>query len=209
MKIKEKHPLWLRILHWTNVPALFLMIWSGILIYWSNDEYTPFFPEWFYDFFGISHRLAEGLAIHFSIGWIFVANGFAYAFAFFKTKRWREVFPGGNFFREIIPVLLHDLGLRSQAPKDALFNAAQRLAYTSALFLALTEILSGFAIYKPVQLAWMLDIFGGYKGARLVHFAAMIGLSAFIFVHIMQVARSGWSNFRAIVAGFEWEKNGE
>ena len=37
--LEEKHPLAIRWLHWVSFPFLFLMIWSGLLIYWANDVY--------------------------------------------------------------------------------------------------------------------------------------------------------------------------
>ena len=56
-QLEEKHPLAIRWLHWVSFPFLFLMIWSGLLIYWANDVYrigwgettlVSFFPERFY-----------------------------------------------------------------------------------------------------------------------------------------------------------------
>ena len=205
MKITEKHPLWLRIVHWLNVPLLCLMIWSGILIYWANDIYPGFFPEKFYNLLGISSRLAEGLQIHFFMAWFFILNGLIYLIFLFRTGHWRELFPNLKTPGLILPTLLHDLGIRKEPLPVEKFNAVQRLAYTGAIILGLAGVLSGFAIYKPVQLSWLLAIFGGYRGARLVHFIVVISFCAFIFVHLVQVARAGWNNFRAMVAGFETE----
>jgi thiosulfate reductase cytochrome b subunit len=190
MKIVEKHSLWLRIHHWLNVPLIFLMIWSGLLIYWANDVYSFFFPQWFYSTFNLDSRLAEGMAVHFTIGWLFIINGFLYLIYVFTSGHWRELLPG----RPIV---------------NAKFNALQRLAYTGVIFLAVIAVLSGFAIYKPVQLGWLANWFGGYEGARLVHFIAMISFCIFILIHLIQVARAGWNNFRAMVAGFEVEDERE
>ncbi len=38
-KIVPKHPLAIRWMHWINFPVLFVMIWSGLLIYWANDVF--------------------------------------------------------------------------------------------------------------------------------------------------------------------------
>ena len=79
-RLEHKHPRPVRWMHWFNVPLLFGMIWSGLLIYWANDVYRigfgdwtlwHFFPNWFYDMFGLTHRLAEGMAWHFTIMWLF------------------------------------------------------------------------------------------------------------------------------------------
>jgi thiosulfate reductase cytochrome b subunit len=203
VKVIEKHSLALRIVHWLNLPFLLLMIWSGLLIYWANDVYPGFFPQWFYNLFGISGHLAEGLAIHFFIGWLFVVNGLIYLAWFFVSGHWRELFPTITTFRLALPTILHDMGLSQVAPPQGKFNAMQRLVYTSVIFLAMIAVLSGFAIYKPVQIGWLTACFGGYKAARFIHFAAMISFCLFILMHVVQVIRAGWNNFRAMVAGFE------
>jgi thiosulfate reductase cytochrome b subunit len=203
MKVTEKHALWLRVHHWLNVPLLGLMIWSGLLIYWANDVYPGFFPEWFYSLFQIRSSLAEGLSIHFFIGWFFIINGIGYILYLAVSGHWRELFPNRHTPRDLIPTVLHDLGLRREAPPQGKFNAAQRLAYTGVLILGILGVLSGFAIYKPMQLGWLLGLFFGYKGARLVHFVVMISLTGFIGMHLAQVVRAGWNGFRAMVAGFE------
>jgi thiosulfate reductase cytochrome b subunit len=208
MKMREKHALPLRLVHWLNVPFLGLMIWSGWLIYWANDIYAPvFFPKGFYEFFDIPQRLAEGLSIHFFIGWLFVLNGLIYLIWLAASGHWREIFPSLMTFRLAWPTLLYDFGIKKTAPPQGKFNAMQRITYSGILVLAILGVLSGFAIYKPVQLSWLAAGFGGYNGARLVHFVVMIALCIFVLVHIVQVIRAGWNNFRAMVAGFEVERD--
>lgn len=209
MKVHEKHSLCLRIVHWFNVPLIGLMIWSGVLIYWANDIYWPFFPERFYEAFGLSHKLADGLSVHFTVGWFFILNGMIYLVYLFASGHWRELFPNRQTPSLIAPTLLHDLGLRKEPLPDEKFNAIQRLAYTGVILLGILVVLSGFAIYKPVQLSWLTAVFGGYEGARLVHFIVMISFCLFIVVHILQVLRAGWNNFRAMVAGFELKPDTE
>jgi thiosulfate reductase cytochrome b subunit len=68
------------------------------------------------------------------------------------------------------------------------------------------SILTGLAIYKPVQLGWLMAIFGGYKMSRIIHFALTICYVLFFVIHIVQVIIAGWNNFRAMVTGFEVEK---
>jgi|SRR6516225_2877547 len=71
LEMRLKHPLAIRWCHWVNFPLLALMIWSGLWIYWANDVYRVslgsftlfrFFPEGFFRTFGVSHRLAKGMA---------------------------------------------------------------------------------------------------------------------------------------------------
>jgi thiosulfate reductase cytochrome b subunit len=49
-------------------------------------------------------------------------------------------------------------------------------------------VLSGLAIYKPVQLWWLGSLFGGYDGARAVHLIGLGLLALFTIVHLVMVA---------------------
>jgi thiosulfate reductase cytochrome b subunit len=201
--IRPKHPLWVRWAHWINFPLLALMLYSGAQIYWANTAYTPFIPEAVYDLLGLDHRLANGMALHFALAWLFVVNGVLYASYVIISGEWRELLPTPASFKEAGLVMLHDLGLRKQLPPQGKFNAAQRIAYSSIVAMGAVAAASGLAIYKPIQLGWLRTIFAGYEGARLVHFLIAIGFFAFFFIHIAQVIRAGWNNFQAMVTGHE------
>ena len=46
-------------------------------------------------------------------------------------------------------------------------------------------VLSGLAIWKPVQFQWLTALFGGYDTARRVHFVCMAAIVAFLAVHVV------------------------
>lgn len=215
--LEEKHPLAIRWLHWVSFPFLFLMIWSGLLIYWANDVYrigwgettlVSFFPERFYTALHIPQRLAEGMALHFFFMWLFVANGLAYVVYLAFSGEWRKVVPDRNSVRDAGLVVLHDLHLRRTAPPQGLYNAAQKIAYTGVIVMAMGSVVTGLAIYKPAQLSWLASLLGGYQKARWEHFLLMSGFVGFFFMHIAQVIRAGWDNFRSMVAGYSLRTDG-
>jgi thiosulfate reductase cytochrome b subunit len=217
-RMEEKHPLAIRWFHWISFPLLSLMIWSGLLIYWANDIYRlglggvtlfHFFPDWFYHRLGIAQRLAEGMALHFFFMWLFVANGAMYVSYVVFSGEWRKVLPDRHSLRDAFLVVLHDLHLRGEAPLQGLYNAAQRIAYTAVILMAMGSVITGLAIYKPAQLSWLTGLLGGYPMARREHFWLMCGFIGFFAVHIMQVIRAGWDNFRSMVAGFSLVRDGE
>ncbi len=209
------HTRAIRWLHWINFPLLFVMIWSGLRIYWAEDVYAfgigswqwfAFFPDAVYETLELDRRLARGLAFHFVFGWLFVINGVIYSIYLLVTKEWRHILPDRHAAREAKDVVLHDLHLRKRPPPQGKYNAAQRISYTVVLIMALVIVVSGFAIYKPTQLYPLPLLFGGYQGARLVHFTMTIGLLLFFVVHLLQVARSGWGNFRSMITGYVIER---
>jgi thiosulfate reductase cytochrome b subunit len=65
------------------------------------------------------------------------------------------------------------------------------------------SLITGLAIYKPVQLSWLAWLCGGYGMARAEHFVLTIGYVLFFVIHIVQVILAGWNNFRSVVSGFE------
>ncbi|RZK45583.1 MAG: thiosulfate reductase [Hymenobacter sp.] len=213
-QLVEKHPLAIRWFHWLNFPLLSLMIWSGIWIYWANDVYRlgwgdttlfKFFPQSFYAAFHLDHKLAQGMAWHFVLMWGFFLNGLLYVLYTAFSGEWRYLLPNRHSLREAWQVTLHDLGLRKAAPPVRKYNGAQRLAYTAVVVMGLGSLLTGLAIYKPVSFGWLTRLLGGYEAARAEHFILTIGYVLFFVVHVWQVIRAGWNNFRSMVAGFEIE----
>jgi len=211
-KIVKKHPLAIRWFHWVNFPVLGVMIWSGLLIYWANGVYKigfgsktliKFFPKSFYETLNLKFHLAEGMAYHFLCMWLFFLNGIAYVLYTIFSGEWRYLAPDRHSFKEAWQVLLHDLHISKYKPPQEKYNAAQRVAYSAIIVMGIGSILTGLAIYKPVQLGWLTAIFGGYKMSRIIHFALTIGYVLFFLIHIIQVIIAGWNNFRAMITGFE------
>ena len=210
----EKHRRGNRWMHWINFPLLTIMIWSGLRIYWADLrdpfvlgvggwEVFTFFPDSVNEALGLERRLARGMAFHFSFGWLFLLNGLFFAIYLARTGGWRNFIPDRSEWRNIGPLLLHEIGLRKEAPPQAKYNIMQKLTYAGVLFMGFLAIATGFAIYKPTQLSPLTSAFGGYESARTIHFFVTIGFLLFFVIHIIQVTRAGWNNFRSMVTGFE------
>ena len=212
-RLAAKHPLAIRWFHWLNVPLLALMIWSGVLIYWASPVYRVGWGDstlihmnlsreaW--QALGVNNKLARGMAWHFLVMWPFAINGVLYVAYTLLSGEWRYLVPGRRSLREAWQVLLHDLRLSKVAPPPRKFNGAQQIAYTSIVLMGLGSLLTGLAIYKPVQLGWLTAALGGYPAARFLHFWLTVGYVAFFAIHVAQVVRAGWNNFRAMVIGVE------
>ncbi len=206
-RIEVKHLLAIRWFHWLNFPILFTMIWSGILIYWANDVYSLFgfplaLPDSGYKAFSWDHRLAEGMGWHFLFMWFFTINGILYVLFTAISGEWRYLVPNRESFKEAIQVVLFDLKIRKEPLPPRKYNGAQQIAYTSIIVMGIGSFVTGLAIYKPTQLSWPVFL-GGYGVARFLHFWLMMGYVGFFCIHIMQVVRAGWNNFRGMLTGRE------
>jgi len=174
------HPLIVRLTHWLNAAAVMVMILSG----WQIYNAYPILPFRFPEGITLGGWLGGALLWHFAAMWLLMANGlvlFAYGIASGRYRR--KLLPVSP--RAVIAEALAALrGELSHARLDT-YNAVQKLLYLGVLGLLLVIVASGFAIWKPVQLAWLTGLLGGFQGARIVHFLAMTGIAGFIVVHVV------------------------
>ncbi|WDZ96894.1 cytochrome b/b6 domain-containing protein [Herbaspirillum sp. WKF16] len=176
------HPLAVRIAHWLNALAIGCMLSSGWGIYNASPIFDFRFPAWA----TLGGWLGGAIAWHFAAMWLLVANGLFYL-AYGAAS--------GHFRRHLLPLSARDVladagkALRFRLPhRPGIYNAVQKLLYWAVMLLGVLVVLSGLSIWKPVQLDWLVDLFGGFDFARKVHFAAMAGIGGFVVVHLALVA---------------------
>jgi thiosulfate reductase cytochrome b subunit len=174
------HPLPLRIMHWINAVAIFIMIGSGWRIY--NDD-VIFGILHFPDSVVIGKWAQYGLQWHFFGMWIFVLNGIAYLSYGIAT---------GRFRRKLLPISVTGFiatvgdALRFRLSHDDLthYNAVQKILYLGVMLIGILIVISGLTLWKPVQFSELANLFGSFQNIRLVHFFCMTAIVAFILVHV-------------------------
>lgn len=173
------HPLVVRITHWINAFAVLAMVASGWRIYDAA-------PIWDFEIpkaLTLGGWLGGALQWHFAAMWVLVINGLVYVGYGLAAR---------HFAKRLLPVspaaALRDVGhaLRGRLAHDDLsvYNHAQKTAYIVIILALVVLVLSGLSIWKPVQLQELAAIFGGYEGARIVHFVAMAVMVLVVLVHI-------------------------
>jgi thiosulfate reductase cytochrome b subunit len=178
------HPLIVRITHWINAFAVLVLLLSGWRIYNAAPLFEAFrFPSEL----TLGGWLAGALQWHFAAMWLLALNGLAYLVYGIAC---------GHFRRKLLPIspaaVLHDVGQalrgRLEHADLSVYNAAQRAAYLALIVALILLVLSGLAIWKPVQLQGLAALMGGYEGARLVHFICMSAVVLMVVVHVVMVA---------------------
>lgn len=188
----QLHPLSRRIMHWINAVAIIVMIGSGWRIYDSYPALPIDFGFPYYVTLGgdisvsetISNDdgLANALAWHFGAMWVLMLNLLAYLIVSIISGHFRRDFLPvrvGAFARDFFAALRGKLEHRLGE-----YNAVQKVFYWGVLAAILVTILSGFSIWKPVQLKELTWFFGGYEFARIVHFFGMTAIVGFLAVHL-------------------------
>jgi thiosulfate reductase cytochrome b subunit len=177
---KRLHPLPVRIMHWTNAAAMLIMITSGWKIY--NDEVIfgwLHFPE----AITLGKWAQHGLQWHFFGMWILAINGLIYLIYGFVTGRFREkllpIRPA-----EVIATVGDALRFRLNHDDLTHYNAVQKVLYVGIILVGFLVVISGLAIWKPIQLSELTSLFYDFQTARLVHFLCMSAIVGFLIVHV-------------------------
>src|ERR1700728_2022458 len=174
------HPLPLRIMHWINAVAIFIMIGSGWKIY--NDDVIFGFLH-FPDAVVIGKWAQHGLQWHFFGMWIFVLNGLAYLCYGIVSGRFRQkLFP--VWPRDVFATVADALRLHLRHDDLTHYNAVQKVLYLGIMLVGLLIVISGLALWKPVQFSELAALFGSFQTIRLVHFLCMSAIVLFLLVHI-------------------------
>lgn len=201
-----------RLTHWLNAVFLVGMIASGLQIY---NAYAHFglrdhplglpnpldgqsVPRWA----RLGGWLAGGLNWHFALAWPFVLTGLLYLGFLAFSGEWRSLLFRPRDLRPAVQMQLYYLRLRKEHPPQGKHNALQKAAYTFIVVLGAIASLSGFAIYKPVQLAWLTALFGGYELARYWHFLAVWLFIGFTLLHVTLVLLVDPASLRGMVTGW-------
>src|SRR5271169_2808743 len=179
-KERRLHPLPVRIMHWINAAAIFIMIGSGWKIY--NDD-VIFGILHFPDSVVIGKWAQYGLQWHFFGMWIFVLNGIAYLSYGVATGRFRQkLFPIS--VGEIFATIGDALRFRLNHDDLTHYNAVQKILYLGVMLVGILIVISGLALWKPVQFSELANLFGNFQTIRLMHFLCMSAIVAFIVVHV-------------------------
>jgi len=204
----HEHPFTVRLCHWVNLAALFVMVASGLRIFLAFPSFGPKIQQdnllrW-PEALTLGGWLGGALQWHMTFMWIYIATGLCYFLYQIFSGNYRQVLFMPRDVSGVGPMTRHYFLFGPRPPLKEVYNPLQKLAYTSSLVLGVLTVLTGFAVWKPVQFSWLAWMMGGFHWARLWHFLAMWGLIAFVIGHLVMVLLHGWNNFYSMLTG--WKK---
>jgi thiosulfate reductase cytochrome b subunit len=205
-----RHHWIVRATHWVNALALVIMIGSGLRIFNAYPAFArkgesfccyPFegarIPAWL----TFGGWLAGARHWHFAAMWLLVANGLVYLGFIYLHGEWRDLVPRRGLARDSLEMVKFYLGRRKTHPRQGKHNGLQRTVYFVLPWVAAAAVVSGIAIWKPVQLAPLAHLLGGYVWARYWHFVAMLALVVLTLGHVFMVFAVDPYALRSIVTG--------
>src|SRR5215208_6227090 len=203
------HPI-VRITHWVNVVALAIMIASGLRIFNAYPAFAargdtfccyPFAGKAIPASLTFGGWLAGARNWHFAMMWVLALNGLVYLGFIYLHGEWRDLVPRRGIVRDAIEMVRFSLTIRKDHPRQGKHNALQRLAYFSMPLVGIMAVVTGIAIWKPVQLSLLTNLLGGYVWARYWHFLAMIVLVTLSVVHVFMVFAVDPFSLRSMISG--------
>ena len=192
---KTIQPAWVRTMHWINAVAMILMIMSG----WQIYNASPLFDFSFDKSITLGGWLGGALLWHFAAMWLLMINGLAYLITGLATGRFRKkllpITPSG-----VISDAKAALTFKLSHDDLSKYNYVQKLLYAGIIAVGVVIVLSGLSMWKPVQLYYLVMLFGDYPTARYVHFICMALICLFLIVHVV-LALLVPKSLRAMIIG--------
>ncbi|MBA3644537.1 MAG: cytochrome b/b6 domain-containing protein [Gemmatimonadaceae bacterium] len=210
MATLKRHHWIVRLTHWVNAVAIVIMVGSGLRIF---NAYPAFARRgetfrWYpFEHKSIPLNLTFGGWLggarhwHFAMMWVLVVNGLVYLAFVFLHGEWRDLVPRRNDPRDAIEMMKFYLFIKKRHPHQGKHNALQKSAYFALPLVSALAVVSGIAIWKPVQLAWLANLLGGYVWARYWHFVAMTIIVVLSVIHVFMVFAVDPYSIRSMVTG--------
>jgi Ni/Fe-hydrogenase b-type cytochrome subunit len=192
----KRHHWIVRTTHWVNVIAFVIMVGSGLRIFNAYPAFArrgesfccyPFAHEAIPGWLTFGGWLAGARNWHFAAMWVLVINGLIYLGFIYLHGEWRDLVPRRGDVRDAWQMIRYYLFIRPDHPRQGKHNVLQKLTYFALPVFGVLAVLTGLAIWKPVQLAPLTWILGGFVWARYWHFLAMVVLVALALAHVFMV----------------------
>lgn len=206
----KRHHVVVRITHWVNVLALTVMVASGLRIFNAYPAFArkgesfccyPFagrpIPSWL----TFGGWLAGARNWHFAMMWLLVVNGIVYLGFIYLHGEWRDLVPRRGIVRDAREMMKFYLTIRKDHPRQGKHNALQRMTYFAMPLVGIIAVITGVAIWKPVELSPLTHLLGGYVWARYWHFWAMFVLVVLAVVHVFMVFTVDPYSIPAMITG--------
>jgi Ni/Fe-hydrogenase b-type cytochrome subunit len=214
--MKTRHHWIVRVTHWVNAIALTVMIGSGLRIFNAYPGFArkgetfccyPFEGKAIPAKFTFGAWLGGARHWHFAMMWVLAVNGLVYLTFIYLHGEWRDLVPRRGDIRDSWEMIKFYTFRRKDHPRGGKHNALQKATYFAMPIIGALAVITGLAIWKPVQLGWLTDLMGGYVWARYWHFLVMLSLVVLAVGHVFMVFAVDPYSLRSMLTGGYNEKN--
>ncbi|MEW6173452.1 MAG: cytochrome b/b6 domain-containing protein, partial [Bacillota bacterium] len=187
MTTQSRHPLPVRLFHWTLAPLALILAASGLYI--TEPPQT-----------GGSMRAAR--KIHSIAGFLFTCGFIARVYYGILRRDWRMIVPERQDFKKLPHFLKYELFLTTKKPEFRKYNTGQKFLYTFWILETLVIIPLGFFLYAPKLFARPIKWLGGLNRVRNLIFYSTLLTAATVAGHIYLALTHSVGILRSMFTGY-------
>ncbi len=188
-KMELRHPLWLRLLHWSNMISITMLCLTG---YYIHAPQT----------FRLFSNMDTPRMLHFGMAYVLVFGMVLRVYFGIVTKEWHNVIYSPIKDTMKLPSMIkYYLFLAKDHPFYGKYNPGQKGMYTGVLVLAICQMITGFILYNPLYFTHAAGVLGGYVTIRLIHYIITWIFVLMVFVHVYLDVAEGIPVLMSIFTG--------
>lgn len=173
-QMEQRHSVWIRIFHWTNMIAITMLILTGFYIHAPQT-------------FKLFSNMDTPRTIHFIMAYVLVVGviGRVY-YAIVADDAKNIVYAPVEDTKKLPSMLKYYMFMADDHPYYGKYNPGQKGMYTGWLVLAIIMIITGFILYKPLLFGFMSGWLGGFLVVRMIHYIVtwLFVLSVLLHVYL-------------------------
>ncbi|MBU2602766.1 MAG: cytochrome b/b6 domain-containing protein [Actinobacteria bacterium] len=194
LQLIRKHDIIERFMHWVHLVNMILLVLSGLQIH---------FPA-----FNVFGSMSTARFVHFVDMYVFFFVGVFHVYQFFATGKWNSAGPTPRNMAGTGAVIKYYLFMADTKPEYGKYNPMQIITYFLLFAVSAVMAVVGFALYWPVQLAVVVNAFGGLMTLRQVHYILSWVFISFSIVHVYLILTQPLKYTKAMVTGHYWKRAG-
>ncbi|MEQ8237400.1 MAG: Ni/Fe-hydrogenase, b-type cytochrome subunit, partial [Syntrophomonadaceae bacterium] len=171
-QMELRHPLWIRLLHWSNMISITMLCLTGFYIHAPQS-------------FRLFENMDNARTFHFAFAMLLIVGVVWRMYLGFATGDWKNiVYAPIKDTKKLPSMIKYYTFLAKDHPFYGKYNPGQKAMYTSVFVLAIVMIITGFILYKPVTFASWAYFFGGYLVVRMIHYIITWIFVIMVLVHV-------------------------
>jgi len=171
-QMELRHPLWVRLLHWSNMISITMLCLTGFYIHAPQS-------------FRLFENMDNARTFHFAFAMLLIVGVVWRIYLGFATGDWKNiVYAPIKDTKKLPSMIKYYTFLAKDHPYYGKYNPGQKAMYTSVFVLAIVMIITGFILYKPVTFASWAYFFGGYLVVRMIHYIITWIFVIMVLVHV-------------------------
>lgn len=188
-QMELRHPLWLRLLHWSNMISITMLCLTGFYIHAPLS-------------FRLFANMDNARTAHFAFAMALTFGVVMRLYFGIVTGDWRNIiYEPIKDTMKFPSMIKYYLFLAKDHPYYGKYNPGQKGMYTAVFVLALFQIISGFILYKPLFFSSWAYFFGGYLVVRLLHYIVTWIFVLMVLIHVYLDVAEGIPVLMSIFTG--------